>query len=316
MSDWTDTIYKRLEQSGLVDWRDELVMMGHDVRLRLRESAEAIVRYTAHTETSDLAELTQLARIIQQNGIRNGGLAHLVDTLVQAADEHNKQLTTPPPEPVEGEHVVLLHGLGRTNLSLVRIEQNLLNHGYTVTNIHYPSMRYDIETIVANHIYPLILDSPATTSRAVDFVTHSMGGIVTRYLLKHYDLPNRGRVVMLSPPNKGTELVDRFRHLQLFPTLYGPAALQMGTDPNSLPIRLGPVDFELGVIMGNRSLDPVFSLLLPPANDGKVTIERAQIEGMTDFLIVPHTHTFIMHSPNVIKQIIYFLQNGHFHRDN
>jgi len=53
---------------------------------------------------------------------------------------------------------------------------------------------------------------------------------------------------------------------------------------------LGKVEFDLGVIAGNRSINPLLSLLLPGEDDGKVTVERTKIEGMNDFRIVPCSH--------------------------
>ena len=117
---------------------------------------------------------------------------------------------------------------------------------------------------------------------------------------------------MLSPPNRGSELVDRFGQSVFFKSGYGPAGRQLGTGPDSLPNCLGPVDLEVGVIAGTRSLNPLYSYLIPGRDDGKVSVDRTRAAGMADFITVPHTHTFIMNSPEVIRQILYFLKNGRF----
>jgi pimeloyl-ACP methyl ester carboxylesterase len=218
------------------------------------------------------------------------------------------------PVPLRQEHVVLLHGLRRSKLSLVRLEQNLLNRGYTVSNIDYPSTQHPIEYLVTHYVHPVIAATCDPAATRIHFITHSMGGILARYLLQQHELPRAGRVVMLSPPNQGSEVVDLFRDNPIFKSLYGPAGQQLGTQPDCLPLQLGGVDFELGVIMGNRTVDPLFSQIIPGTNDGKVSVERSQIEGMTDFLLVPHSHTFIIHSPQVIEQSIHFLQHGVFDR--
>ena len=144
------------------------------------------------------------------------------------------------------------------------------------------------------------------------FVTHSFGGILLRYYLREKSLPNLGRVVMLSPPNGGSELADLLAKIPLVRRAAGPNRRRLGTDPGSLPAILGPVDFDLGVITGDRSLNPLFSLLIPGPDDGFVGVERAKVRGMTDFLVVPRTHTFIVRSRQVIEQTLKFLRDGSF----
>ena len=154
------------------------------------------------------------------------------------------------------------------------------------------------------------------SANQVHFVTHSMGGIITRFYLKDNKIKNLGRVVMLSPPNQGSELTDSLKNnVNIFFRFFtGPAGQQLGTEPSSIPNQLGPVNFELGVITGNATLNPLYSYLIPGEDDGKVSVERAKVKGMKDFLVVPHSHTFIMNSDEVREQIVYFLEYGQFRR--
>lgn len=211
------------------------------------------------------------------------------------------------------DYVVLLHGLGRTNRSMRALEDNLSGLGFRVINVNYPSTKYPIEHLaeyVGNTIRQCRTD--CTDEERIHFVTHSLGGIVLRYYLKENQLHNLGRVVMLSPPNQGSELVDNLRDNILFKIVTGPSGQQLGTDSSSVPITLGPVDFELGIIVGNRSLNPIFSHLIPGEDDGRISVERSKVEGMADFLVVPHVHPLIMNSPEVIEQTVYFLEHGRF----
>jgi triacylglycerol lipase len=208
------------------------------------------------------------------------------------------------------EHVVLLHGLARTSGSMEALEKALSQEGYQVLNIDYPSRKFLIPEL-AGMVRAQIASKTADAEK-VHFVTHSMGGIIVRYIQKNDPLSNIGRVVMLSPPNRGSEVVDFFGNVWLFGFLNGPAGKQLGTDQNSIPQKLGAVNFEAGIITGDRSINRINSIIIPGADDGKVSVESARVEGMADFLVVHRTHTFIMKHKYVITRCISFLRDGHF----
>jgi triacylglycerol lipase len=147
----------------------------------------------------------------------------------------------------------------------------------------------------------------------IHFVTHSMGGIVLRAYLALQTPPEMGRVVMLSPPNQGSELVDCLCRFGWFRLFFGPAGCQLGTGAEALPARLGPAVFPLGILTGNR---PAIGLsrFFPGPNDGKVSVERAQLPGMADFLVLPCGHSLIMRHRLVQEQVVCFLATGRFSR--
>ncbi len=212
--------------------------------------------------------------------------------------------------------VVLLHGLGRGPLSLKRLELSLRAEGYTVRNLDYPSRSADIATLAEATLGPVFAAAPAGSPR-IHVVTHSLGGILVRqYLHDHGVPPALGRVVMLAPPNAGSEVVDRLHDWKLYQWINGPAGLQLGTGSGNVPRALGPLPagVEVGVIAGDHTINPLFSALLPGADDGKVTVAATHVGGETDHLTLPATHTWIMWRGDAVRQVAAFLRHGRFER--
>ena len=207
--------------------------------------------------------------------------------------------------------VVLLHGLGRTSKSMAYMEERLTEAGYHVFNYNYESRKGEIDSLVADLQQYLEICCSLKESD-LHFVTHSLGGILVRGLIARERPENLGRVVMLSPPNKGSETVDLLKGYRIFEKFFGPASMQLGTGPDSFPNSLGPADFELGIITGDRTIDPVSSWIIPGVDDGKVAVEKTKLEGMTDFLLVNVSHTYIMEKPEVVLEVLHFLKNGRF----
>lgn len=210
------------------------------------------------------------------------------------------------------EEVILLHGLCRTSRSMANMERALSAAGYTVRNVNYPSRSAPIQELADDAIGRAIDDCQKDGATRIDFVTHSLGGILVRSYLARHPLPSLGRVVMLGPPNQGSEIVDRLGGLFLFKWINGPAGNELGTDSNSVPNLLGQAKFPVGIIAGDRSINWINSLLIPGRDDGKVSVERTKLAGMSDHIVIHATHPFIMRNREAIEQTIQFLSTGRF----
>jgi pimeloyl-ACP methyl ester carboxylesterase len=219
------------------------------------------------------------------------------------------------PGPPGQESVVLLHGLGRSARSLKKLATRLAGQGYSVVNIEYPTLERPIKFLADMVLHPEIQRLQGFSPSKIHFVTHSMGGIVVRYYLQHHPLENLGYVVMLSPPNRGSEIVDHMKSIPLIKKLLSPAARELGTDRESLPLKLGRPGFKLGVIAGEKSHNPLNSLLIDGPDDGTISVESARIEGMDDFLVLPYSHRSILRSDKAIDQVLHFLRHGSFKRE-
>jgi pimeloyl-ACP methyl ester carboxylesterase len=216
------------------------------------------------------------------------------------------------------ETVVILHGLGRGFRSMSYLTSQLERAGYTVVNDGYPSRTMPIETIAAEWLPTMLRERGADKAERVHFVTHSMGGIVVRQWLAHApaaDRANLGRVVMIAPPNAGSEVSERLATFPPFRWFTGVNGHRLGTAATDLPRALGPWPAgapPLGVIAGDRTLNPLFSAWLPGPDDGKVSVASTRLAGMTDAIVVHHSHTWLMWRADTAAQVIGFLREGRF----
>ena len=210
------------------------------------------------------------------------------------------------------ESVILLHGLIRSDRSMAKLERALVERGYRVANVSYASTHGKIETLAQQAIAPALQN--LEDADQVHFVTHSLGGILVRQYLQHHRITKLGRVVMLGPPNRGSEVVDKLRDFPGFKFINGEAGLELGTGATSVPNRLNAANFDLGIIAGTRSINLFLSAMIPGVDDGKVSVENTKLEGMNDHLEMEVTHPFMMRNNKVIEQVIHYLQHGRFDR--
>ena len=214
----------------------------------------------------------------------------------------------------DGQTVVLVHGLGRRAASMAPLGRDLASAGYEVINVAYDSWGGSPFEL-SEQLHDEIDACCRGRENELHFVTHSLGGILVRKFLADHSPAHEGRVVMLSPPNQGSEIVDRIAAVPFLEELLGPTGGDLGTDPESLPNRLGPAHFEVGIITGDRSVNPFYSWLIPGPDDGKVSVDRARLEGAAGLLVVPYSHSFIMNRDPVIQEVLHFLDVGRFSED-
>src|SRR5688572_28229455 len=178
---------------------------------------------------------------------------------------------------------------------MMKLASALQEEGYVVLNIDYPSRTENIDKLAETTINGALQDKRLKSVRTIHFVGHSLGAILIRHYLSRSSVDRLGKVVMLGPPNQGSEVVDRLGDTVLFKKINGPGGPQLGTGPNSLPNRLGPVNFELGIIAGDRSINSINStFFIVGPDDGKVSVERTKVGGMKEHLVIQTSHPFLM----------------------
>ncbi len=217
-------------------------------------------------------------------------------------------MSTPSP----ADQVILIHGLARSAKTMEPMAKALQQAGHKTMILDYPSRHKTIPALVDEHLAPAVLACQKNGAQTIHFVTHSMGGILVRDYLSRHKLPELGRVVMLAPPNQGSEVVDRIGDWRAFKAVNGPAGEHLGTAKTSAPKALGPVTYPVGIIAGDRSINPINSRMIEGADDGKVSIENTKVEGMTDHIVIHRTHPMIMKGKDAIALTLRFIQKGTF----
>jgi len=215
----------------------------------------------------------------------------------------------------KNESVILLHGLGDVKLSMLKLESALKDEGYTTINIGYSSTGETIESLAEKELSRVVERYKKIGFEKIHFVTHSMGGLIVRCYLQEHMLPKGSRIVMLSPPNHGSEIADYFQKSKFYKLIVGDVGQELATDSNILS-ELKPIVPEVGIIAGNKSSNPYFSKIIPGEDDGRVAVDNTKLTEMKDFLIVHSTHLTIKYNDEVIKQTIFFLRNGEFKHHN
>lgn len=211
--------------------------------------------------------------------------------------------------------VVILHGIGNTRWNMYGVEIALKNSGYDTLNITCPSLKKDIPALAEFVRDELAREKVWNHPGHVHFVTHSMGGLVVRRYLDEYEgeIPKEktGRVVMIAPPNGGSEIADLLKDFPPYQWIFGPAGQQL-TIPARAADQTTPW-YDVGIIAGTKGwIYPLASLIMRGGHDGRVAVENTKMKGMKDFIALPATHSFIVWKPTVHEQIVNFLKNGEF----
>jgi pimeloyl-ACP methyl ester carboxylesterase len=205
--------------------------------------------------------------------------------------------------------LVFVHGLWLTGIESGLLLQRLAAHlGCRTHYFHYPSVSAPM-TQVLNDLHAFVT---ALGAERIDFVGHSLGGIVVlRLLEKHPDLPP-GRAVLLGSPLKGSRAAQGVARWPI-----GAAILGRNIEAEVLMPQQRSWDGrrDLGIIAGDMSLGlGRFFGALDEANDGTVSVAETQLEGATDHIVMPVSHTGMLFSTEVAHQTAQFLANGRFGR--
>ena len=219
----------------------------------------------------------------------------------------------PPSDP--GHTVILLHGILLNRWWMWPLELFLRSRGFRTLNLTYPSTRKKIEECAQFVSERIEAASQRTPITSVDWVTHSMGGLVARRAITQGITPPTRTLVQLVPPNRGSAMARGWRPSRLYRFLYGTeAGFQLGESAEQVDAICGiPKEISWGIILGETSHGIRDSLLERP-HDGVVSHSEMRPSGCSlPETLVEMSHTPLLFLPEVWERAARFLASGRFH---
>ena len=240
------------------------------------------------------------------------------------------------------DFLVLLHGIYGKSSDMESIAQNFKDN-YRIINIQYPTTKETAEEIsdlyiepnienikeqifsenfhkkIGNQYYEITENSNKINKNfnqniKINFVAHSMGTGILRYYLKENPLENLGKVVFISPPSHGSHLAD-VPFVDKLPSMLGKVVPQFSTKKDSFVNQLGEPDYDYMILIGNKTNNPLYSMIIRGKDDGMVPLKTAKMKSDNFKIIENTTHTSILKDRRTMKEISEFLKNSDLNKE-
>ena len=240
------------------------------------------------------------------------------------------------------DFLVLLHGIYGKSSDMESIAQNFKDN-YRIINIQYPTTKETAEEISDLYIEPNIenikeqifsenfhkkiesqysqidensnkINKNFNQNVKINFVAHSMGTGILRYYLKENPLENLGKVVFISPPSHGSHLAD-VPFVDKLPSMLGKVVPQFSTKKDSFVNQLGEPDYDYMILIGNKTNNPLFSVIIRGKDDGMVPLKTAKMKSDNFKIIENTTHTSILKDKRTMKEISEFFKSSDLNKE-
>ena len=240
------------------------------------------------------------------------------------------------------DFLVLLHGIYGKSSDMESIAQNFKDN-YRIINIQYPTTKETAEEISDLYIEPNIenikeqifsenfhkkignqyyeidensnkINKNFNQNVKINFVAHSMGTGILRYYLKENPLENLGKVVFISPPSHGSHLAD-VPFVDKLPSMLGKVVPQFSTKKDSFVNQLGEPDYDYMILIGNKTNNPLYSMIIRGKDDGMVPLKTAKMKSDNFKIIENTTHTSILKDKRTMKEISEFFKSSDLNKE-
>ncbi|MCP5470157.1 MAG: alpha/beta hydrolase [Chlamydiales bacterium] len=202
--------------------------------------------------------------------------------------------------PLRGQEgtVVCLHGFFRSYKCMIPMSNTLRSEGLDVVLWDYQSRKKTIEGHAEDLVIILQNIAREKPGQPIHFITHSLGGVITRVAVAHPNCPKEakmGKAILLAPPNQGSCLARNFQSWKPMRWIFGKHAGRQLLDcspEEMLDLGKFPSTMEVVVIAGDKG-NPLW---FTKANDGKVSVHETQLDTPHIHITTPAAHSWIMTS--------------------
>ena len=206
--------------------------------------------------------------------------------------------------------VVLIHGIGDSPISMLRLKKEMAKSNYSVLNFDYKSTKWTMDSIVCE------LDDTIKSCEekydSIYFVVHSMGTFVVRSYLAKHKSPKFKNIVMIAPPNNGSILAEKFDEWKLFKWIFGESGQKLGKEKDDFWRNYPRPKIPFGIIAGGINTHEGLNPMVPGDDDGVVSVRETVLRGYSDIIKISGMHTSLPWQNKVIKQVMYFMKHEEF----
>jgi hypothetical protein len=250
-------------------------------------------------------------RLLDPKAIRRGwGTKQAVLEELQRAEQ-----ASDPNVELPTEVVILLHGLMRSSSCMKPLAIEIKNRKSPAPEIIYFNYASSRDSVAAHATAFRELMEHLPGNPRWKAVGHSLGNIVLRVAIAQWRsegdpkrcLERLDRVVMLGPPNQGSSFARKLSQLGLFEIVTGTSGMQLGPRWSEFQEHLGVPPCPFAIIAGDISKQPIGNPWLAGPSDGIVTVEETKLDGMSEFIVHPVVHAFLMQDHRCVQDAIDFL---------
>jgi pimeloyl-ACP methyl ester carboxylesterase len=195
---------------------------------------------------------------------------------------------------------LLVHGMGRTPVSMMTLGNALRRAGITPSQFGYSAAFESVERIVGR--LRQRLEQEADDEYIV--AGHSLGGLLLRAAIA--DLAPAAlrprRIIMIGTPNQSPRLARRFLGAFWFRAINGDAGRMLASPERMAAIR--PPTVSCTVIAGTGGPRGSWSPFGEEPNDGLISVDEARMGGDEEFIELPILHPFMPYDRRVSRLVM------------
>ena len=203
---------------------------------------------------------------------------------------------------------ILCHGFNKSRNDMSFLSAGLSSLGINNFTVNLPlRFRSFADCIDSFHLQ---VRGMVKTFKTIDFVGHSMGGLIIRSYINNFGVENASRCVFIATPHYGSGIAKIAGRVPFYRSIVKPIhALQPSGENKYLLVNKA---IEVGLIAGSKNSSMLGKLFLPKESDGRVEVFSASSADAKDMRVLPYGHKEIHHKEETLSLTAKFLESGMF----